>query len=97
MALYGQERWILGYYGKNIYLNHEKIEEKKLKLADIQELVSNFMLDFEGVQYASPAHKILNANSSGNTETCLLYTSLLQNMSNITFTKLSVNTTWSII
>lgn len=76
MALYGQERWILGYYGKNIYLNHEKIEEKKLKLADIQELVSNFMLDFEGVQYASPAHKILNANISGNTETSRIRNSM---------------------
>ncbi len=76
MALYGQERWIIGYYGKNIYLNREKIEEKKLKLNEIQELVANFMLDFEGVQSASPAQKILNSNISGNSETSRLRNSM---------------------
>lgn len=76
MALYGQEKWIVGYYGKNIYLNREKIEEKKLKLNEIQELVASFMLDFEGVQSASPAYKILNANFSGNTETSRIRNSM---------------------
>ncbi len=76
MALYGQEKWILGYYGKNIYLNREKIEEKKLKLNEIQELVAGFMLDFEGVQSASPAQKVLNSNISGNSETSRLRNSI---------------------
>jgi hypothetical protein len=76
MALYGQERWIQGYYGKNIYLNRAKIEEKNLKLNELQELVANFMLDFEGVQSASPTQKILNANISGNTETSRMRNSM---------------------
>ena len=76
MALYGQEKWILGYFGKNIYLNRQKIEEKKLKLNEIQELVASFMVDFEGVQSASPALKILNSGISGNIETSRIRNSI---------------------
>lgn len=50
MALYGQERWVIGYYNKNIYLNKQKIEEKNLDFANFQKVVADFMLEFEGVQ-----------------------------------------------
>ena len=53
MALYGQEKWVLGYYGKNIYLNKAKIEEKNMNFADFQRVVSDFIVEFEGVQSAS--------------------------------------------
>jgi len=53
MALYGQERWVLGYYGKNIYLNKSKIEEKNMNFSDFQRVVSDFIVEFEGVQSAS--------------------------------------------
>jgi len=52
MALYGQEKWIDGYFGKNIYLNRSKIAEKRLNLREIQKSVCDFMLEFEGVQTA---------------------------------------------
>ncbi|MDD3078048.1 MAG: alkaline phosphatase family protein [Paludibacter sp.] len=70
MALYGQERWITGYYAKNIYLNKAKIEEKKLNLRQFQQTVADFMLEFAGVQSAYPASQVLtmpgNSQSDAN-------------------------------
>ncbi len=60
MAIYGQEKWVSGYYGKNIFLNKKKIEEKKLNWKEFQEKVTDFMIEFEGVQAAYSATEILN-------------------------------------
>lgn len=68
MALYGQERWIEGYYGKNIFLNKKKIEEKKLNFKEIQQNVADFMLEFEGIQAAFPASQILTMGGSAGSE-----------------------------
>lgn len=52
MALYGHERWIDGGYGQSIYLNRTLIEQKKLQLETIRRQVSEFLLEFSGVQGA---------------------------------------------
>lgn len=59
MALYGHERWVEGGYGQSIYLNRTLIEQKRLNLEIIQRQVANFLMDFEGVQVALPAHEAL--------------------------------------
>ena len=59
MALYGHERWVEGGYGQSIYLNRTLIEQKRLNLETIQRQVANFLMDFEGVQVALPAHEAL--------------------------------------
>ena len=58
MALYGQEKWVDGYYGKNIMLNRRKIEEKRIDINEIQQIVANFMLEFEGIRIAYTAAQI---------------------------------------
>ncbi len=58
MALYGHERWIDGGYMQSIYLNRTLIEQKRLSLAELQQQVSNFLLEFEGTQQAFPVHQI---------------------------------------
>jgi len=68
IALYGQERWIEGYYGKNIFLNKQKIEEKKLNMREMQQTISEFMLEFEGIQAAYPASQLLSMGGNANTE-----------------------------
>jgi len=68
MAIYGQQKWISGYYGKNIFLNKEKIEEKKLNFVNVQQSVAEFMLDFEGIQSAFPASQVLNMGGNTNSE-----------------------------
>ena len=60
MAIYGQEKWILGYCGKNIFLNKEKIESKKLNVEEFQNRLSNFLTEFEGVQAAYSVSQIRN-------------------------------------
>ena len=54
MALYGHERWVDGAYGQSIYLNRTLIEQKRLNLEALQRQVSNFLMEFEGVQIAMP-------------------------------------------
>ena len=66
MALYGQERWVTGYYGKNIFLNHEKIEEKRMKLSEVQRTVAAFMHEFEGIHTAFPTTDILLSSTNGD-------------------------------
>lgn len=60
MALYGQERWVEGYSGKNIFLDRRKIEEHRLNLQEIQQLTANFMLEFEGIRSAYTTTQIQN-------------------------------------
>ncbi len=68
MAIYGQERWIDGYYGKNIFLNKQKIEEKKINLHEMEQSVADFMLEFEGVQSAFTATQVLNMGGNAGSE-----------------------------
>lgn len=58
MALYGHERWIDGGYGQAIFLNKTLIEQKKLSLENMRRQVSEFLLEFEGVQGACPASEL---------------------------------------
>jgi hypothetical protein len=68
MAIYGQQKWISGYYGKNIFLNKEKIEEKKLNFSSVQQTVADFMLDFEGIQSAFTSSQVLNMSGNSSSE-----------------------------
>jgi hypothetical protein len=68
VAVYGQERWIDGYYGKNIYLNKQRIEAKKVNFRDMQQTVVNFMLEFEGIQSAYTSTQLFNITGNGNSE-----------------------------
>ncbi|NLI71751.1 MAG: alkaline phosphatase family protein [Bacteroidales bacterium] len=60
MAIYGQEKWVTGYYGKNVFLNRKKIEDKKLNLSEFHARITEFMIEFEGVQAAYSASNIIN-------------------------------------
>ena len=66
MAIYGQGRWISGYYDKNINLNKSLIEDENIKMTEIQEYVAQFMLEFSGVHTAIPAYQIQTAASLPN-------------------------------
>jgi hypothetical protein len=68
MAIYGQERWIDGYYGKNIFLNKQKIEAKKINLREMQQNIADFMLEFEGIQSAFTSSQVLNMGGNSNSE-----------------------------
>ncbi len=66
MAIYGQGRWVSGYYDKNISLNKSLIEDENIKMTEIQDYVAQFMLEFSGVHTAIPAYQIQTAASLPN-------------------------------
>ncbi|MBP1677922.1 MAG: type phosphodiesterase/nucleotide pyrophosphatase [Bacteroidetes bacterium] len=79
MALYGQEKWIKGYYGKNIFLNKQKIDEKKLNFREIQQNVADFMHEFEGIQTAYPSWQILTMAAGSGSEMARIRNSMHKN------------------
>ncbi len=51
-AKYGQGEWILGYIDHSIYINHNLVYEKHLSIADVQNEVATFAMQFRGVSHA---------------------------------------------
>ncbi|MFI3319226.1 MAG: alkaline phosphatase family protein [Rikenellaceae bacterium] len=54
-AKYGGEKWVLGYENRNLYLNHKLLYEKKLSIAEVQNEVASFAMQFRGVAHALTA------------------------------------------
>ncbi|HRZ97330.1 MAG TPA: alkaline phosphatase family protein [Paludibacter sp.] len=79
MALYGQEKWVDSYFGKNIYLNKSKIEERKLNFREVQRVVCDFMLDFEGVQAAYIPSDLITMGGNDNSEKVRIRNSIHKN------------------
>lgn len=48
-AVYGRGEWVKTYYAQQLYLNRDLIEDSKFNLADVQQKVAQFMLQFTGV------------------------------------------------
>jgi len=48
-ALYGSGDWVRGFYGHQLYLNTDLLENSKLDVEAVREIVANFMLQFTGV------------------------------------------------
>ncbi len=51
-AKYGQGEWVLGYIDRSIYINHNLIYEKRLSIAEVQNEVATFAMQFRGVSHA---------------------------------------------
>jgi hypothetical protein len=55
---YGQGDWIIENTDQQIYLNQRLIEQRKIKLSDIQAKAAAFLNEFEGVKTVLPASQI---------------------------------------
>jgi len=51
-AIYGRGDWVTFYYAQQIYLNHQLIEDSRLSLEDVQDLVARFMVQMTGISNA---------------------------------------------
>lgn len=51
-VVYGQGKWVKGYYGKQLYLNHMLIEDSDLDLAAVQLKAAGFLTQFTGISTA---------------------------------------------
>lgn len=61
-AIYGQGNWVTAYHEKQIYLNHRLIEDSNLKLAEVQQKIADFMLEFSGVSNAITGSTLQTTN-----------------------------------
>jgi len=61
-AIYGQGNWVTAYNEKQIYLNHRIIEDSNLKLAEVQQKIADFMLEFSGVSDAITSSTLQSSN-----------------------------------
>jgi len=61
-AIYGQGNWVTTYNEKQIYLNHRIIEDSNLKLAEVQQKIADFMLEFSGVSNAITSSTLQSSN-----------------------------------
>jgi predicted AlkP superfamily pyrophosphatase or phosphodiesterase len=59
-ALYGSGEWIKGYYGQQLYLNTDLIENSKMKLEDFRDVVAQFLIQFTGVSNTLTATALQN-------------------------------------
>lgn len=68
MAIYGHEKWINGYYGRQIYFNKRLIEEKDIDFAKMQTTAIDFIMEFEGIQSAHSYNQLMNSGFDPNSE-----------------------------
>lgn len=59
MATYGEGQYIKGYQNQQIYLDHELIEKKQLRLFDVQSKAADFLIQFSGVNEVYSAYRLL--------------------------------------
>ena len=59
-ALYGSGEWIKGYFGQQLYLNSDLIENSKMKLDDFREVIAQFLIQFSGVSHTLTATALQN-------------------------------------
>ena len=68
MALYGEGQYVEAYHGLQIYLDHDLLEKKELRLNDILERSAEFLAELSGVQKVYTAHDFLLGGMSNEFE-----------------------------
>ncbi len=61
-AIYDKGNWVSSYHNKQIYLNHNLIEKAEIPLADFQNTVADFIVQFTGVANAITASTLEETN-----------------------------------
>lgn len=56
--VYGDGNWVTDYDAGQVYLNRELIEKNKLSFKEVQDRVTDFMVEFEGVEKVLPAYSL---------------------------------------
>jgi len=64
-ALYGEGEWVTSYINQQVYLNRQLIESAKLSLREVQEKVSQFLVQYSGVANTITATDLQTNNFKG--------------------------------
>ena len=65
-ALYGKDNYVEGSYLNEIYLNHELIEKRQLKMKELQERCTEFLSQMEGVKRVYPSLELLSGSAEAD-------------------------------
>ncbi len=60
VSLYGKGQYVVDLYDNQIYLNHREIEQKNLKLSDVQQAAAEFVMMFSGVEDVTTQYQLLH-------------------------------------
>ena len=63
---YGEAEWVKGYYQQQLYLNRNLIEERKMNLEEIQNVVARFMIQFAGVAHVMTSSALEKTHFTDN-------------------------------
>ncbi|MGL4852595.1 MAG: alkaline phosphatase family protein [Phocaeicola sp.] len=58
-AIYGEGRYVDAHHEQEIYLNHKLLEQKQLKLPEVLNCASEFLVQFSGVKEVFSSHRLL--------------------------------------
>lgn len=59
VAIYGQGQYVDAVFGRQLYLNHELLERKQLKLNDVLDRVQDFLLQISGIKDVYTSQRLL--------------------------------------
>ncbi len=79
MAIYGHEKWLNAYYGRQIFFNKKKIEEKEIDFNTMLKTAIDFIMEFEGVQSAHNYEQLMNSGFDPNSELSKIKNSIHKN------------------
>ena len=65
-AVYGEGEWVNGYYNHQVYLNRTLIESAGMSLTEVQDRVSGFMVQFQGVGHVIAAHELSSSGAANS-------------------------------
>lgn len=60
VAIYGQGKYVEAYYDNQLYLNHNLLEQKHLKLAEVFNCCEDFLFQFKGIRDVFTSQRIIN-------------------------------------
>lgn len=64
MSIYGPGSWVAGYADRQIYLEHKTIEDRQIRMEEIQKAAAEFVALFAGVQDVVSAYQIRHEDYS---------------------------------
>ncbi len=64
VSLYGKGQYVDDLYNQQIYLNHREIEQKGLKLNEVQQAAAEFVMMFSGVDDVTTQYQILHNDTN---------------------------------
>ncbi len=65
-ALYGEGDWVKMWSGQQIFLNHQLIQSSKLNIENVQDEITRFLVQFQGITHVATASMLQKTSFHNN-------------------------------